>query len=226
MTDNTKNCPFCGKEIELTATKCRYCGKLLEESDVVEAVIVDKINFDNKPQNRCPKCGGEMEYENPIFSRIFKVFIYIVCGFLSFCFIIDILCDSPNPNTTSNLSANKEKTIQKEQPKHKKETQKLQKQKNHELKQSSKQEKFTLIESRFCYGDSYHSAVCGTIKNNTDKKLFLVSVEVELFDRNGSIIARTSDTISRLDPYQSWAFKAYYDESGVASYRISEIDSF
>lgn len=31
MSENTKNCPFCGEEIMATAKKCKHCGEWLNK---------------------------------------------------------------------------------------------------------------------------------------------------------------------------------------------------
>lgn len=32
VTTGTKRCPYCGEEINATATKCRYCGEWLTKN--------------------------------------------------------------------------------------------------------------------------------------------------------------------------------------------------
>lgn len=51
MTENRKNCPFCGEEIALTAKKCRFCGEWLDgenavlTAEPVESEIVKNANI-------------------------------------------------------------------------------------------------------------------------------------------------------------------------------------
>jgi len=50
-TQETKNCPFCGKEIFAVAKKCKYCGEWLdnEAKDIQKRMI------------KCPFCAEEIE---------------------------------------------------------------------------------------------------------------------------------------------------------------------
>lgn len=54
MTENRKNCPFCGEEIALTAKKCRFCGEWLDVEKAVltaEPVDADIVKNANVPGN-------------------------------------------------------------------------------------------------------------------------------------------------------------------------------
>lgn len=51
MSDDTKNCPFCGEEILATAKKCKYCKQFLPNEDENIAETTTKT---------CPFCGEEI----------------------------------------------------------------------------------------------------------------------------------------------------------------------
>lgn len=49
MSDETKNCPFCGETINIDAKKCKHCGEWLEEKTAEEPATV-----------KCPYCGEDI----------------------------------------------------------------------------------------------------------------------------------------------------------------------
>ena len=52
--EETKKCPFCGKEILAIAKKCKYCGKWMEEE------------YASKKQVPCPVCGEIIDSDTTI----------------------------------------------------------------------------------------------------------------------------------------------------------------
>jgi Zn-dependent protease with chaperone function len=48
MSDNTKQCPFCGETIQITAKKCRHCGEWLDKTKQQETLrnYSNGISFD------------------------------------------------------------------------------------------------------------------------------------------------------------------------------------
>lgn len=51
----TKNCPFCGEEINVNAIKCKHCGEFLNDNKQLEETT--------EPETKtCPFCGEEIAY--------------------------------------------------------------------------------------------------------------------------------------------------------------------
>ena len=63
----------------------------------------------------------------------------------------------------------------------------------------------------------------GSITNISKFRCSLVVVTFNLFDRNGALIDSTLDTVSNLDPNQTWNFKKALLNSQFASVRVSEL---
>lgn len=64
MPEETKKCPFCGKEINIIAKKCRFCGQWLNEQqnneEKTDIINQDKENIEvpsKKEIITCPACG-------------------------------------------------------------------------------------------------------------------------------------------------------------------------
>ncbi len=49
MTEEGKNCPYCGEIIKAKALKCKFCGEWLKKEEFEEPRIVN-----------CPYCGEEI----------------------------------------------------------------------------------------------------------------------------------------------------------------------
>ena len=49
MSDETKQCPYCGETININAKKCRFCGEWLNEETPEEPKTIN-----------CPYCGEEI----------------------------------------------------------------------------------------------------------------------------------------------------------------------
>ncbi len=52
MEQDTRKCPFCGKEILAVAVKCKYCGKWMNE--------IEKVTALEPKTKKCPYCGEEI----------------------------------------------------------------------------------------------------------------------------------------------------------------------
>jgi hypothetical protein len=64
----------------------------------------------------------------------------------------------------------------------------------------------------------------GTIKNETDKQRFGVTVEMELFDLSGRKIGSAKDySRDAIEPHGTWVFRALLVQKAAASARVSSI---
>ena len=64
----------------------------------------------------------------------------------------------------------------------------------------------------------------GTIRNETDRQRFGVTLEIDLFDESGGRIGSTKDyNRDAIEPHGSWTFRALLVQKGVASARVSSI---
>lgn len=83
-----------------------------------------------------------------------------------------------------------------------------------------------LLEHDFCNDEFGLRAICGIIKNNTDKEKTYAQIEINIYDQDGSQIGSTMDNINNLEPNGKWKFQAVILEDNVKSYKIKDISSF
>lgn len=62
----------------------------------------------------------------------------------------------------------------------------------------------------FCTSHYGSKAICGTILNNTNHAYSNVSVDINLYDKDGALIGNTYDSIKDLEAGRQWKFIAPY----------------
>lgn len=60
----------------------------------------------------------------------------------------------------------------------------------------------------FCTSRYDSKAICGTILNNTNHSYRSVSVNINLYDKDGALIGNTYDNIRDLEAGRQWKFEA------------------
>jgi hypothetical protein len=63
----------------------------------------------------------------------------------------------------------------------------------------------------------------GVIRNNSDKVLSYVVVEINLYNDEGAQVGSTLDTISNLDPHTDWNFAALVANRNASRYRVVDV---
>ncbi len=235
MNNDTKKCPYCGGEVKAIAIKCKHCGKFFEDEEKSENNSNNIYVGDNVLL---------------ILKKIFFVIVYVFCAFIWLLLILGIIGamlpdDESSVDNSSQLVQQEQrqkelknfeketkkqlKEIQKQREKEEREIQKQQnieeEQKKQERAVQAKQEKFEVLDTYICY-ENYFKAVCGVIRNNTDKKKTMVSIDIDLYDYDGNIVGKISDTIEELEPYQTWKFKALIDTDSVYRFQVKEVSSW
>ena len=66
-------------------------------------------------------------------------------------------------------------------------------------------------------------AICGSVKNNTNRNIGYAQVEINLYDKNENIIGSTADNINNLEANSIWKFKAPIIEDNVTTYKIKNV---
>lgn len=83
-----------------------------------------------------------------------------------------------------------------------------------------------VLEHSMCYND-YAQYICGTIINNTNRNISYAQVDINLYDRDNTLVDNTFDSITDLEANGKWKFKApILYEYGVASYKIKDVTGF
>lgn len=83
-----------------------------------------------------------------------------------------------------------------------------------------------VLEHSMCYND-YAKYICGTIINNTNRNISYAQVDINLYDRDNTLVDNTFDSITDLEANGKWKFKApILYEYGVASYKIKDVTGF
>lgn len=63
----------------------------------------------------------------------------------------------------------------------------------------------------------------GTLKNDTDRQRFGVSVELEVFDRAGTKLGAAKDAAQIIEPRGEWKFRALLVQKDAASARVATV---
>lgn len=64
IEDETKRCPMCAETIKLEAKKCRFCGQLFDDKEVIveiekrKAEIEEAVRLEKSGLKKCQKCGN------------------------------------------------------------------------------------------------------------------------------------------------------------------------
>lgn len=69
--------------------------------------------------------------------------------------------------------------------------------------------------------------ITGKIKNNDDKTMGYMQVQISLYDKDENVIGSALDNVNNIGPGEVWSFKAIVlDDTDLASYKISDITGF
>ena len=82
-----------------------------------------------------------------------------------------------------------------------------------------------LIEHHICSVD-YGQAICGTIKNNTDKKYSYVQISANFYDSDGTQVGNNFDNENDLEPNGKLRFQIGIEGDDVKTYKITEITGY
>ena len=63
----------------------------------------------------------------------------------------------------------------------------------------------------------------GSLKNDTDKQRFGVTVELELLDGKGAKLGSAKDYVAIIEPHAEWKFRALLVQKNVAAARIANV---
>jgi flagellar biosynthesis GTPase FlhF len=221
MEEYTKKCPFCGGEINNSAIKCKHCKRFIDDYHK-ETVIND---------NKSKGC--------------LKIFIYTICAFICLISLLAMIPTSDDPQTIAENNKKEEqlkrerelKRIEKEaqEKREEAERQRLQEEKDNQRiqreyerqqrEEQAKRAKLEVLETYICY-EGYWKAVCGTVRNNKDRSVYMASIDISLFDREGNVVSNISDYIDELRPGQVWKFKALIDTNDASTFKVNGVDGW
>ena len=75
-----------------------------------------------------------------------------------------------------------------------------------------------------CYIDDFGFANCaGTVQNNTQNKLEVISITISGCDENGFKVSDAVDYIDSLNPGQVWKFNAGFFEEGMINFEVTDL---
>lgn len=75
-------------------------------------------------------------------------------------------------------------------------------------------------------GNQYSRYICGTVRNNSNKKYSYVQITFAMYDEKGNKVGSALANVNNLDSGETWSFEALSTYTGAGSYKLDELTGF
>jgi len=86
--------------------------------------------------------------------------------------------------------------------------------------------KYEILEDKVTKEEYGSRFVSGKIKNNAGRDVGYISIEINLYDKDGNQVGSTIDATNNLEKDGTWKFKAFISEENAVSYKIKDVSGF